>query len=322
MRVLVTGGAGYIGDAAVSHLLGSAHQVTVVDRLLYGGAYMRPGIDFVRGDVRDKDLMTKLIKQHDSVLHLAAIVGDGACQADGELTIDVNERATKTIADLCKRHARRLVFASTCSVYGANNDFLDEDSPTNPLSLYAGTKLQAEKYVRQVPEHYIFRLGTLFGISAEHARLRCDLVANLLTYKAMSGQRLTVFGGEQWRPLLHVKDAGELMAMALETVPTKHSSFGTYILSWRNYTIKDLASHILTICKLKSDLMDVTEMPFEDQRNYKVSPSRRGKFWMPRYTLLTGISEMAKVVKEGRIANLWDVTHHNAKFAQGGFDVR
>jgi len=321
MRVLITGGAGYIGDSAVEYLLSTGHHVTVYDSLLYGGAYMRKDyrLDFVRGDVRDSSKLYSLVSNHDSVLHLAAIVGDGACQANAELTVEVNDKATKEIAKMCHQLNKRLVFASTCSVYGANSELLDEDSPTSPLSLYAGTKLAAESYVREVPQHYIFRLGTLFGISAEHARLRCDLVANLLTYKAMTDQILTVFGGEQWRPLLHVMDAGELMAMAavrkVEDADI-NGLFGTYILSSRNVTISQLARNILDICGKPYSQMRITEMPFEDQRNYHVSPHRAGAAWPTVRNLPGGILEMATAVHEGRIADIWNVSHHNARFAK------
>jgi nucleoside-diphosphate-sugar epimerase len=325
-KVLITGGAGYIGDSAVEYLLGYGHDVTVFDSLIYGGAYMRQHkrLKFVRGDVRDYVLLDTLIAEHDSVLHLAAIVGDGACQVNPGLTVEVNEIATENIAELCAMYNKRMVFASTCSVYGANNDELTEDSPTNPLSVYAGTKLKAEGHVRKVPNHYIFRLGTLFGLSTPHARLRCDLVANILTYRAMSGQTLKVFGGEQWRPLLHVRDAGELMALASVRKQVKEygePGGGTYILSYRNYTMKELAEDILSICNLSRSQMEVTSMPFEDQRNYRVSSERRGNFWMPRFTLLDGIGEMAKTVSDGRIADLWSASHHNARYAQGHFNV-
>lgn len=329
MKVLVTGGAGYIGDAAVDYLLNFGHEVTVFDSLIYGGSYMRQdkNLKFVRGDIRDLPTIQTLIQNHDSVLHLAAIVGDGACAIDPELTTQVNEVATGKIADLCAFYNKRMVFASTCSVYGANNDLLTEDSPTNPLSLYAGTKLKAEEHVRRVPNHYIFRLGTLFGLSTPHARLRCDLVANILTYRAMSGQVLKVFGGEQWRPILHVRDAGELMALAAIRIQQKDwvvklpdcSPPGTYILFYRNYTMSQLAGVILTICGLPASQMEITEMPFEDQRNYRVSSDRRGKAWLPRFTIYDGIEEMARTVKEGRISDLWATSHHNARHAQESF---
>ena len=321
MNILVTGGAGYIGDSAVQYLLGQGYGVTVLDNLIYGGAYMRQHerLKFVRGDIRDEELVEDLVRKSGAVLHLAAIVGDGACQTDPELTTQVNEKATAYIAELCSTHDKAMTFASTCSVYGANNDLLNESSPTKPLSLYAGTKLRAEGYVSQVPRHYIFRLGTLFGLSTEHARLRCDLVANIMTYRVMTGQTLKVFGGEQWRPLLHVRDAGELMARSLSRTCGQHypnGGNGTYILSFRNCTMLELARTVLAVCDKLPEQMEVTEMPYEDQRNYRVSSSRNGKFWMPRFTLFDGIAEMARTVREGRIADLWSASHHNARFSQ------
>jgi nucleoside-diphosphate-sugar epimerase len=314
-KILVTGAAGYIGDAAVRFLLGTSCDVTALDNLMYGGSYMRrhPALNFVRGDITDYKLMRELIKDHDAVVHLAAIVGDGACQANPKITLDVNQEATESIAYLCSMYDTKMVFASTCSVYGVSNELLDEASPTNPLSIYAGTKLKAEEAVREVPEHYIFRLGTLFGLSSEHARLRCDLVANILTYRALAGEKLSVFGGEQWRPLLHVKDAAETLALASSGsgIPG-----GTYILARDNYTILDLAKTVAKLCDLDENSLEVTELPYEDQRNYKVSDNRAGKVWRCRRTLDDGIIEMAKLVREGRIADVWDVSHHNARFVQ------
>jgi len=321
MKILVTGGAGYIGDSAVDFLLKVGHEVTILDNLMYGHSYMRQhdNLTFVRGDITDYALLADLISMQNAVLHLAAIVGDGACAANPERTIEVNQDATEEIARLCKMFGVRMVFASTCSVYGANNNSLDEDSPTNPLSLYAGTKLKAEEFVRQVPNHYIFRLGTLFGLSTEHARLRCDLVANVLTYKACLGEQITVFGGEQYRPLLHVRDAGELMSLACtksDNLKFPGGSYGTYILARTNYKMVSLAQSILFICDLPESQLTIAPMPFEDQRNYKVSSTRRGKFWLTRYSLDVGISEMKKIIDEGRIANVWDVQHHNARYTK------
>jgi nucleoside-diphosphate-sugar epimerase len=319
-KILVTGGAGYIGDAAVEYLLNLGHEVTVLDDLIYGGAYMRrhKSLRFVRGDVRDAPLIYREILNHDAVLHLAAVVGDGACAVNQQRTIEVNEGATEQIANLCAEHNKRLVFASTCSVYGANNDLLDEDSPTNPLSLYAGTKLKAEEFVRKVPEHFIFRLGTLFGLGTEHARLRCDLVVNILTYKACSGQLITVFGGDQWRPLLHVRDAGELMGMASVKKryddPKFGPGFGTYILARHNYRIIDVAEAVMAACDLPRSRMKITDLRFEDQRNYRVSSDRRGSFFLSGRSLFDGIYEMSKVMKEGRIADVWDSRFHNARY--------
>lgn len=326
MKVLVTGAAGYIGDAAVSFGLRFPYvEITAMDSLMYGGAYMRTNkrLKFVRGDIRDLRLMEKLVREHDAVLHLAAIVGDAACQANPELTTTTNLDATEHLAALCRAYDKSLIFASTCSVYGANNDELDEESPTNPLSLYAGTKLRAEDAVCDVDSHFIFRLGTLFGLSATYGRLRCDLVANIMTYRALSGQKLTVYGGDQWRPLLHVKDAGEIMMSA--AISSRDSQLrvspGTYILAHTNYKMIDLAQEILSACELPSDMLAVTEMPFEDQRNYKVSEERLGSVWQARRDLKSGLREMINIVKEGRIANLWNPAYHNAKWVQEAANV-
>jgi nucleoside-diphosphate-sugar epimerase len=318
-KVLVTGAAGYIGDAAVRMLLGINCEVTALDNLMYGGSYMRrhKSLKFIRGDITDRDLIAELVPKHDAVLHLAAIVGDGACQAEPKMTVAVNQTATEHIAELCRLHGKRMVFASTCSVYGASSELLDESSPTNPLSIYAGTKLKAEDSVRKVADHCIFRLGTLFGISEEHARLRCDLVANILTYRALSGETLSVFGGEQWRPMLHVKDAAETLALAA----AGGARTGTFILAKDNYTILNLARVIAETCELSEDKIEVTELPYEDQRNYRVSPSRSGAIWRCRRSLSDGIAEMAAMVQEGRIADVWDVSHHNARFVQGALNA-
>lgn len=321
MRILITGGAGYIGDAAVKTLLERGHVVTILDNLMYGGAYMRKhkNLRFIRADIRNKQVVYDQIIMHDSVLHLAAIVGDGACAVNPDVTADVNFKATKYIADLCRQLNKTLVFASTCSVYGSNPEFLTEDSETSPLSIYAGTKLEAETFVRLVPKHYIFRLGTLFGLGGEHSRLRCDLVANILTFKACAGEKLTVFGGEQWRPLLHVRDAGAIMATATVKCPEK---YGTYILAKKNIQMVDLARSILRSCGLnESRYLDITDMPFEDQRNYKINMNEHGgRQFIKKYDLKDGVVEMRDIIGEGRIKNPWATQYHNAKFAKGFYD--
>ncbi len=331
-NVVVLGGCGYIGDCVTENLLDAGCNVTVVDNLMYGGTYMRRHIPksssrkmlneskgagtltFVGADITTKtvrDLISDF--KWDAVIHLAAIVGDGACASKPELTLAVNEVATKDIAEICARKNIKLIFASTASVYGANNEMLDEQSPTNPLSLYAGTKLAAEQFVKLVPNHLIFRLGTVFGVSTEFARLRCDLVANVLTYKAVRGEALTVFGGEQWRPLIHVRDVGRVFAMAaLEDKPP-----GTYILSSGNFTIRDVALLIKRIVAPEVKV-NITDMKFEDQRNYKVSGAKaEAAGFTTQMSLIDGIQEMRDVVVSGRVADVWSPAFHNAEYLKG-----
>lgn len=311
-KILITGGAGYIGDSVALFLIRrGGYTPVVLDNLIYGGSYMRL-VEFIRADITDYWTIEELLGkgEFDSVIHLAAIVGDGACQVNPENTIEVNEEATKILADVCQATKTKLVFASTCSVYGANNDLLDENSPTNPLSLYAGTKLNAEEYIREnVDDYVIFRLGTLFGMSTEHARVRCDLVANILTYKAALGQPLTVFGGEQWRPLLHVQDAG----LAFANAAIGRYKTGTYILSHENMMIGDLADLIVHL--VGSGKINKTESKFEDLRNYRVNNTKaKSEHFMSTISLNSGINAMIKVMKEGRIADIWSPEFHNARY--------
>lgn len=314
MKVLVTGGAGYIGDCVVEFLLKDGHEVCVVDKLLYQDKYMRPGVDFRRGDITDENFILDVLAQEnpDTVIHLAAIVGDGACAANPELTVAVNEKATEFLAKFCKN--RRLIFASTCSVYGENDGLLTEESSTKSLSLYAGTKLCAEKYVTENQNHVIFRLGTLMGMSTPFGRIRGDLVANILTFKAAEGKPLTVFGGEQWRPMIHVKDVGRLIAMSADKTFT-----GTYILSKDNYRIVDIAEEVTRSAHVP---LEVTESKFEDLRNYKVDNSKMMSVGLiPWYSLTDAVVEMFTAAKSGRIKNLWDTSYNNAKYVKEVLNV-
>lgn len=311
MRVLVTGGAGYIGDSVVENLLEGGHDVSVIDKLMYTNSYMREGVSFLGEDIRTDGVIFDLAKHGvwDTIIHLAAIVGDGACQANPEETVSINEDFVNNLVNHINPKTR-LIFASTCSVYGANNNILDESSETNPLSLYAGTKLNAEKHISRHPNHVIFRLGTLFGLSSPFGRIRSDLVANILTFKACEGKKLTVFGGGQWRPMLHVRDAGRIFAEAAEADFT-----GTFILSCKNYRISDLAHTIMKIVDGNGG-MEITDMKFEDLRNYKVSNKKSIDVGIiSEISIEDGIMEiMLKYKLEGRIKNPWLTQYNNAKF--------
>ena len=153
-----------------------------------------------------------MLDKNDAVIWLAALVGDGACAINPELTFEINAESVRFLAQNFKK---RIVFLSTCSVYGAQEGLLDETSTINPLSEYASSKVQAEEYL-QDSNAIIFRLGTLFGISDEFSRIRLDLVVNILVTKAFTEGKLTVFGGDQWRPLLHVTDVANAISHTIE----------------------------------------------------------------------------------------------------------
>ena len=182
------------------------------------------------------------------------------------------------------------------------------DEP-EPLSVYAETKLGAEQYIVHNHDDYlIFRLGTLYGLGDAFSRIRLDLVANILSYKAAAGENLSVFGGEQWRPLVHVKDVGKAILFGLE-----NDTKGLYNLSSGNYKISKIAE---AIEKVSSNInVEYTEMQFEDRRNYKVKNERiLNEGWKPQHTLEEGIKEVFQTIKENRIVDPRNPVYSNENF--------
>jgi len=304
-KILITGGAGYVGGYLTDFLLRNGYDITVYDSLIYEERYLKE-VKFINGDVRDYEKLSKIINDFDVVIWLAGIVGDGACAVNPELTISVNVECVKWLVD---NYNGKIIFPSTCSVYGINNDLIDETAIPNPLSLYASTKLEAERYIiDNCKDYLIFRLGTLFGLGDNHSRLRLDLVVNILSLKATLGQKLTVFGGEQWRPLLHVRDVSNAILFGI-----KNNTVGLYNLSSKNYIISDIAKIISN--KIENVEISLMDMKFEDLRNYKVKNDLLlSTGFVPIYDLEYGIEQIYKVVKEGRIKNTNNSIYSNASF--------
>jgi len=305
MKILVVGGCGYVGGYLTDRMIHCMHDVTVYDNLTYESRFLKP-VNFIYGDIRDFDKLSKIINDYEVVVWLAAIVGDGACAINPDLTEELNFGCTKWLVD---NYKGKIVFMSTCSVYGINNDLIDELATPNPLSKYAETKLKAERYIANNHHEYlIFRLGTLFGLGDNFSRLRLDLVTNILTLKATRGEPLTVFGGEQYRPLLHVKDVATATLYCLN-----HNINGLFNLSYKNYTIKEIAETITSIVPGSETI--ATDIKFEDLRNYKVKTDKiLSKGWAPSYDLADGVMEIYKVVKDKRIVNSADPVYSNAVY--------
>lgn len=260
-KVLVAGGAGYIGGAVTNSLIKKEIPFAVYDNLLYEHQYLKP-VEFIYGDVRDTDKLAQILPEFSHIIWLAAIVGDGACQVKPELTVSINQESVRWLSE---NFAGRIIFTSTCSVYGQHQEIVDENSPVKPLSLYAQTKLAAEKFL-QNKNSLILRLGTVFGVSDRFSRIRMDLVVNYMTGLALTEGKIKVFGGEQWRPLQHVEDVAQVIVNNLEK-ETK----GIYNIATINIQIKDLAEIIrrLTGCEIER-----TGREFEDPRNYRVSTEK------------------------------------------------
>jgi len=305
MKVLIVGGAGYVGGGIVD-LLSKENEVTVYDSLIYENSY-RKNVDFIFGDIRDYKKINNILDQYDAVIWLAALVGDGACAINPALTHEIN---SETVKNLAKNFKGKIVFLSTCSVYGAQEGILDESSEVNPLSEYASSKLIAEKYLAD-SDSIIFRLGTLFGIGDKFSRIRLDLVVNILTTKAYIDKKMSVFGGEQWRPLLHVKDVANAIAHTLDT-----QTNGVFNLHYKNFKIIEIANEIKN--KISDVEIETTPLPFQDARNYQVSSDKLkdATGFQATVNLIQGINEMYELISSNRIKDINDPRYSNQNFLQ------
>ena len=305
MNILVVGGAGYVGGGIVDKLKKN-HNVTVYDSLIYEESY-RKDVDFVYGDIREQKKLLPLLDKCDAVIWLAALVGDGACAINPELTFEINSDSVKFLAE---NFNKRIVFLSTCSVYGAQEGLLDESSTINPLSAYATSKVKAEDYLKD-SNAIIFRLGTLFGISDEFSRIRLDLVVNILVTKALTEGKLTVFGGDQWRPLLHVIDVANAIDHTINLKTT-----GIYNLHYENFKIIDIANAIVE--RIPSASIETTPMKFQDARNYQVSSEKlfQDTGFKASTNLFQGIDEVFNLISNNRIKDVSHNRYSNQNFLE------
>jgi len=305
-KVLLVGGAGYIGGLTCDYLIKDGFDVTVYDNLLYENRYLKE-VPFIYGDVRDTEKLYNASKDFDVIVLMAALVGDPACSVDNALTEEINYKAIKDFCDVVSPD-KHLVFMSTCSVYGAQDGLLNEESGTNPLSSYAATKLKSEEHIL-AKGGTIFRLGTVFGLGDTYSRLRMDLVVNVLTMKAVKDGEITINGGEQWRPIIAVKDIAGYVTEAC-----REQYEGIYVLSLENVIIRELGEKISKL--IPNTKVNYTEISFQDARNYRVDNSKSLKTfkYKPKVTVEDEVSRMVTLFKENRVENPEDKVYHNGAF--------
>lgn len=319
-RILVTGGAGYLGSHVVKQLLQNDYKVRVLDDLSFGQNGLKkikdnPNFELIQGDIRNLQSVLKSMENIDSVIHLAGIVGDPASKIDPIMSTEINYLSTKLVVDAALYFGiKRFIFASTCSVYGAsNNDLLNEKSKVNPVSIYAETKLKSEKIILDSYNKnfnpVIFRTGTLFGYSE---RMRFDLAINFLTGQATTNKEITIEGGEQWRPFIHVHDAARAYLVALEKIPSKPNNILNLGGDKLNFQLKDIGN---IIHKSVSDVKTNFSKNI-DRRNYRVSFVKIKKIlkFEPKLTVIDGVKEIQLAIKSGKIKNWKDAIYYNNKF--------
>jgi len=278
MHVLVSGGAGYIGCWLVPELVRRGHRVRVFDRLCFGeapltGLGLGPKCEIVRGDIRRLEEHPKLLDGINAIVHLAGLANDPSCDLHPHLTVDVNVEGTRKLAERAVAEGvRRFVFASSCSVYGRGVfDVLDEESPLNPVSAYAESKIEAEKILFGLMDKglqpVISRAATVFGWSP---RMRFDLAINLMTATAVrKGQVNVLGGGKQWRPFIHVRDKARLFAdfveLPAEKVAGQVFNVGSDTINLQIQRLGEMVSQSIAGTKLTLTQDD------EDLRSYHVS---------------------------------------------------
>ena len=320
MNILVTGGAGYLGSHLVKKLLDYGHSVTLLDNFLYGSNGIKnikdnKNVNIINGDICNIKDVVKAVKHNDVAIALAAIVGDPACNLDEEETLSTNYEATKVLIEICNFYrVKRLIFASSCSVYGANDNFLNESSPTNPISLYARTRIMSEEIImknsRNGPVSTIFRMGTLYGTSQ---RMRFDLSINFMTAKALIDGACEVFGGDQWRPFIHVEDAAEayVKAISLEPEIIDKEIFNVGF-SEQNMKIYEIGNAIKTVFP---DINVINKRDLIDHRDYKVNFDKFASNFKlhPRHTVQSAIKEISQFVKDNN-TKINDDIYYNVKY--------
>lgn len=304
-NILVTGGAGYIGIHLVQMLLDDDYNVTILDNFTFGKSSINhiinhPKLTVIEGDVTNIKDLVKAVKNNRYVIALAAIVGDPASSIDAEETLNLNYESSKILTEICNFYeVEKLVFASTCSVYGASTSgYLTEDSPLNPVSLYARTRIYSENYIldnSKITSPTILRLSTVFGFSP---RMRYDLVVNTLLIRALKDKKFSVFGGDQWRPFVHCYDVARAFKLAIESDrKATHKQIFNVGSDDMNFTINQIGDKVSA--KFPHAEYNIVDEDV-DKRNYKVSfdkiTTKLG--FEKKYDIEMGLDEMIEKINE------------------------
>jgi nucleoside-diphosphate-sugar epimerase len=327
-QVLVTGGAGYVGAVLVPRLLAAGHRVTVLDLFTFGDALPEeragaPGLAKVKGDIRDTALLDRLLPGHDVVIHLACISNDPSFALDPALSRTINYDCFEPMVRAARRAGvRRFVYASTSSVYGVSDaSEVTEDHPLVPLTDYNKYKGLCEPQLlrHQAPEFttVIVRPATVCGYSP---RLRLDLSVNILTMSALTKRRITVFGGAQKRPNIHIEDVVDLYLLLLE-LPDAAIAGRTYNAGYQNHTIAEIAEIVRAVVAREMPgyaNVDIVTTPSNDLRSYHISSERirRELGFVPKRTIEDAVRDLCRAYRAGLSPDPDAVHYYNVRALQ------
>ena len=323
-HVLVTGGAGYAGSLLCPQLLASGYKVTAYDICYFGSDFLPlndPNFILIKGDIRDISKFEVALNGVDFVVHLACISNDASFELDEKLSTSVNMEAFEPMVAAAKKAGvKRFVYASSSSVYGVSEQpNVTEDHTLLPLTLYNKYKGLCEPILKKyTDENFVgvtFRPATLCGYAP---RQRLDLSVNILTNHAVSNDKITVFGGTQMRPNLHVQDYCDAVEL-LMTAPAEKVQNEVFNVGFQNMSIADLAVLVKQVVEAefleKSDISIVTT-PSDDNRSYHINSDKitRVLGFKPKYNIEDAIRHLCKAFKEGKLPNsMTDINYYNVK---------
>lgn len=311
MRVLITGGAGYIGSVLVRRLLDRNYDVRVVDSGFFGVEHLPPEVDLIIGDILE--FSDEWLEGVDGVIHLAGLSNDPMADFSPSLNYKINAAGSAIVTQVCKRGGvRRFVMGSTCSLYGASGDQeVDEDWPVKPSFPYGISKLMAESAVQCLADGSFrpitLRLGTVIGWSP---RMRYDLVANTMLKTALTEGKITVSNPLLWRPVLDVADAADAYIRTLEV---DEDVQGTFNIAYHNYSIEQIADEVALVLRERGHPIRVLKESRQDPRSYRVSTRRARDIlgFRPSVSIGQSVSLMLDRIQEGTTADFDNPRYRN-----------
>ncbi len=322
-RVLVTGGAGYVGAVLVPKLLARAYQVRVLDLYIYGGNVLQdvtghPHLEQFRGDIRDRRLLDNALQGVDVVIHLACISNDPSYELNPELGKSVNYDGFVSLVGACKAaRIAKFIFASSSSVYGVKTEpEVTEDLALEPLTDYSKYKAACEKILlKEAGEEFVVTIVRPATVCGYSSRLRLDLTVNILTNHAVHKGTITVFGGRQKRPNIHIDDITDLYVFLLEQ-PAAKTHRKIYNAGYENFTVSELAEKVR---RALGGNIEIVTTETDDNRSYHVSSRRLNEElgFAPKRTIEDAVLDLKRAFDAGLVPNaLDDPRYYNIRTMQ------
>ena len=307
-KILITGGAGYVGAVLTPYLLEKGYKVTVLDLMIYGETVLKKNsnLKIIKGDIRDINLLKKELPNHDVVIHLACISNDPSFELDPKLGKSINLEAFKPLVEISKQNLiKRFIYASSSSVYGLKKEKeIHENILLEPLTDYSKYKVECEiilkKYESENFTPIILRPATVCGYSP---RQRLDVVVNILTNLAYHKRKISVFGGKQLRPNIHIKDIAKVYDVLINAQRSKVSG-EIFNVGYENKTVLDLAN---TVKSVLGDDIQLVETPTDDNRSYHISSKKIKKIlnFDSEFTIKDAVDDLRNAFEENLLPNCY-----------------